>query len=266
MGRLALVLGGGAARGAAHLGVIQALEEKGVRPELVAGVSVGAWVGAVFCAFPFREAMQRLEETSRRIQNEVHGQSALAGFFRVRRLFSLSSKRAILERDLGLAGLRFSDLHTPFYLTAVALPEFIRVTIGGKDDPSFLIDPILASSAAHWPYFWKEKFFLDGGLGGHVPVQVAQERGIDFILAVNLGFFFKYQPGWKRYQPWKVIDYFGKRLSRRELVKARAAGAEVHEIHSLRIEAYSVYDFSIPEEIKREGYEAACQILEKIRK
>ncbi|MDH7499605.1 MAG: patatin-like phospholipase family protein, partial [candidate division NC10 bacterium] len=147
MGKLSLVLGGGAARGAAHLGVFQALEEMELRPELVVGVSIGAWVGAAFCAFPFQEAMERLEGTLRRIRSELGEENGLPLFFRVRRLFSLSRKRAVLEGDLGLAGLRFSDLHTPFYVTTVALPECKRVVIGGRDESSLLIDPVLASSA-----------------------------------------------------------------------------------------------------------------------
>jgi len=265
MGEIALVLGGGAARGAAHLGVIQALEEKGMRPELVVGVSIGALVGAVYCAFPFREAMERLEAASRRIKTEIGGGDGLPLFFRVRHLFSQSCRRAILEQDLGLAGIRFSDLHTPLYLTATALPEFRRTTIGGRDEPSFIIDSILASSAAHWPYLWKGKPFLDGGLAGAVPARVAQEKGSGLILAVNLGFLFKYDGGWRRYQPWKIIDYSGKRLIQRELQRARAPGAQVYEIYSPRIEAFSVFDFSSPEELKREGYEACRQILEKIQ-
>jgi len=265
MGKIALVLGGGAARGAAHLGVIQALEEEGVRPELVAGVSIGSWVGAVYCAFPFREAMLRLEAASRGMETEMRGKDVLPLFFKVRHLFSESSKRTILERDLGLSGIRFSDLHTPFYLTAIALPEFKRVTIGGREESSFLIDPLLASSALYWPYSWNGKPFLDGGLAGAVPARVAQERSSDLILAVNLGSLFRDDVGWRRYQPWKIIDCLGKRLIRRELQEARAAGAQIYEIYSPRIEAFSLYDFSSPGELKREGYEACRQILEKIQ-
>jgi predicted acylesterase/phospholipase RssA len=235
-----------------------------MRPDLVVGVSIGAWVGVVYCAFPFPEAREKLEAASRRIQSRMPGRDSLPAFFRVRHLFSTTGKREVLEGDLGLARLRFSDLHTPFYLTTVALPEFKRVTIGGRAEASSLIDPLLASSAVHWPYSWKGKAFLDGGIAGNVPVRVAQERGSDLILAVNLGFLFKLGAGWKRYLPWKIIDYFGKGLTQREFRETRAAGAQVHEIYSPRIEAFSVYDFSHPEELRREGYDACRQALEEM--
>lgn len=265
MKRRALVLGGGAARGAAHLGVIQALEDSGYRPDLVVGVSIGAWVGAVYCSFPFPEALERMEAVAQRIALELGKVDPLLPFFRVRHLFSESSKRALLGDDLGLEGIRFSDLHTTFYLTALMLPQLRRVAIGGRDNASSIIDPLLASSAAHWPYSWNGKLFLDGGLAGNVPVRVAQERGCDLILAANLGFLFKYCAGRGRYRPWKIVDYLGKQMTQKEFQAARAAGAVVYEIYSPRIEAFSVYDFSSPERLKKEGYEACRQILEEIQ-
>ncbi|MDH7501021.1 MAG: hypothetical protein QHH30_11640, partial [candidate division NC10 bacterium] len=96
--------------------------------------------------------------------------------------------------------------------------------------------------------------------------QVARKKGSDLILAVNLGGFFRYEPGAKRIQPWKAVDGWGRWLTRRELAKACAAGAQVHEIYSRQIESYSVYDFLSSEEIKREGYDAARQVLQTIRR
>lgn len=268
MSRLALVLGGGAARGAAHLGVIQALEEKGIRPDLVVGTSIGAWVGAVYCCFPFSQAMDRLERVARQIASHIQGQRGFAPLFplfQARKVFSKSWKRATLEGELGLAGVRFSDLHTPFYLTTFRLRGRKRVTIGGKDDGSQIGDPLLASSATGWPHSWDDRLFLDGGIAGNVPARVAQQVGGECVLAVNLGFFFKYYDGWGRYRPWKIIDYWGKQRTRRELEAVRSGGVAVHEIYSPRIESFSVYDFSSPEVLKKEGYEACCQILDKVR-
>ncbi len=262
MAKVSLVLGGGGARGAAHLGVIKALQDGGVQPEVVVGVSIGALVGAVFCAFPFPEATERLEAASKKIKAEVLKEKSSSPYFQTRRLFSESRKRTLLEEDLGLVGIRFCDLHTPLFVTAVTLPEFKRVEIGGKEDRSGIVDAVLASSA-QWPYSWNGKLFLDGGISGSLPVRVAQERGSDTIFAVNLGYLFKRYSDWKEYLPWKIIDYVGKQMVSRELETTRSKGARIYEIYSPRVETFSVYDFSSPEALQREGYETCHRILEE---
>ena len=264
MAKVSLVLGGGGARGAAHLGVMVALEDYGLRPQLVVGVSIGALVGAVFCALPFLEATERLEAASKKVKTEIVGRKSFSHYFQTRRFFSESFKRTLLEEDLALAGIRFCDLHTPFFVTAVALPGFKRLEIGGQEDQSGIVDAVLASSATQWPYSWKGKLFLDGGISGNVPVRIAQERGSDHIFAVNLGFLFKRYWDWREYLPWKIIDYFGKQMVNRELAAARSAGARIYEIYSPRVETFSVYDFSTPEALQKEGYETCQRILEEL--
>jgi NTE family protein len=262
MAKVSLVLGGGGARGAAHVGVIQALQEGGLLPEVVVGVSIGALVGAVFCAFPFPEATERLEAASKKIKDEVLKEKSSSPYFQTRRLFSESRIRALLENDLGLVGMRFYDLHTPLFVRAVTLPEFKRVEIGGKEDRSDVVDAALAS-CAQWPYSWNGKLFLDGGISGSLPVRIAQEKGSDCIFAVNLGYLFKRDSGWKEYLPWKIIDYLGKQMVSRELETTRSTGARIYEIYSPRVETFSVYDFSSPEALQREGYETCRRILEE---
>lgn len=266
MGRLALVLGGGGARGAAHLGVMQALQERGIKPDLVVGVSIGAWVGATFCAFPFRQAMERLESLCDLIRKEMIEGAPGPLFLRARPLLSTARRRQFLEQGIGLGGIGFDELDPPFFLTAVQLPQLRRVVFGGREESSSLAEGLLATSAMHSPYCWRGRLFLDGGLGGNVPVLVAQERGCDLILAVNLGFFFRYLPGWRGYLPWKLVDVAGKAMTRREMEQARAAGAEVFEVYSPRIESISVYDFTRPQQLKREGYEVCWRVLEEMEK
>jgi len=266
MAKISLVLGGGGARGAAHLGAIKAFQERGLKPQLVVGVSIGALVGAVFCAFPFSEATERLEAVSKKIKAKILRQKSYCPYLQTRRFFSEPFKRTLLEDDLGLGGIRFCDLHTPFFVTAAALPNFKRVEVGGKEDRSGIVDAVLASSAVQWPYPWNGKLFLDGGISGSLPVRIAQERGSDYIFAVNLGYLFKRYLDWREYLPWKIIDYLGKQMVSRELEAARSAGARIYEIYSPRVESFSVYDFSTPEALQREGYETCRRMLEEMER
>ncbi|MGH7363502.1 MAG: patatin-like phospholipase family protein, partial [Candidatus Methylomirabilales bacterium] len=107
--RWGLILGGGAARGAAHLGVLAALCEAGLTPDLVVGVSIGAIVGAVYCQSG-PAALPLLRVVARSIAPEG------------RRLLAPARRRAVLEEDLGLRGVTFERLPLPLRVTATALP------------------------------------------------------------------------------------------------------------------------------------------------
>lgn len=266
MTKISLVLGGGGGRGAAHLGVLTALQESGLKPELVVGVSVGALVGAVFCAFPFAEATERLEAASGKVKIEMSKGKTTFPFFQTRRVFSEAYKKRLLEVDLGLAKVRFCDLHTPLWVTATALPCFKRVEMGGEENQSGIVDAVMASSATQRPYRWNGGLFLDGGICGNLPVRLAQERGSNHIFAVNLGFLFKRYSDWREYMPWRIVDYVGKQMVNRELQAARSAGAQIYEVYSPRVNAVSVYDYCGPEELRKEGYEISRRMLEEMER
>lgn len=247
--RWALVLGGGAARGAAHLGLLAALSEAGLTPDLVVGVSIGAIVAAVYCrAGP--AALPLLRAVARAVAPEGRG------------LLTPARRRAFLEEDLGLRGTRFEDLAIPLRVTAAALPTFRRAVFGDPPAPP-LIEALLASSALplHLPPRLGGTPHYDGGLAGNLPARVALDRGYRVLLCAPLGVVFRREPGWRGLLPWKAVDALGWAMMRREMRACRDAGAMVLEAYSAAVEAESVFAFDRLDKLEEEGYKAASRVV-----
>ena len=251
--RWALVLGGGAARGAAHLGILVALGEAGLTPDLVVGVSIGAIVGAVYCQ-DGPAALPRLRAAARGLAREG------------RRLPGAARRRALIEEGLGLRGVTFESLPLPLRVTATALPTLRRAVFGDPPAPP-LVEALLASSALplHPPVYLRGTPHYDGGLTGNLPARVAIERGCPILLCVPLGVVFRRETGWRRLLPWKAVDAVGWAMMRREVSACRAAGAIVLEAYSPAIEEESVLGFDCLDKLEEEGYKAASRVVPSLR-
>ena len=182
--KLGLVLGGGGAKGSAHLGVLRELERLEVRFDLICGTSIGALVGAVMAA--------------------GHSAAELEAAFRdtsLRRILALDPARwgligsdrlaEVLTQLLG--DTRIEDLPIPYCAVAVDLVSGHEIVL----DHGSLVEAALASSAVPgvFPPRRIESYILaDGGIRNNLPVDVARRMGADRVIAVNLiGEFAEFQ-------------------------------------------------------------------------
>ena len=260
MPQFAVVLGGGAARGAAHIGVLRALAEADLQPDLVVGVSVGAIVGAAYCReVDPQKAVARLSLLAQRLQGEMAGLPPFKRFQRALQILSYRNRRAVLEKDLALRGLSFSHLCTPFLVTATRLLPFGREVLGTSQEKS-VVEAVLASSAlpSHLPIRADGRLYLDGGLTGNLPTLVAARAGAKIILAVNLGFIFKRRD---LLFPWTWMDRLWEVQMRREMEVSRRMGAFVVELFSPEVEAESVLAFERLDKLEELGYKACLNLV-----
>lgn len=176
--RLGLALGGGAARGFAHIGVIQVLEAAGIRPDLVVGTSAGSLVAALYASgmngqaletaalqmeevaiadwtLPlFNRGVLRGEALARYVNRQVNG----------RRLQDMALRLGILATDLATGqGVLFQrgDTGTAVRASSAVPGVFLPVSIDGRD-------------------------YVDGGLVAPVPVPQARQMGAELVLAVDI--------------------------------------------------------------------------------
>jgi len=263
----ALVLGGGAARGAAHIGVLRALSEEGLFPDLVVGVSIGSIIGAAFAMeADHGRAIERLRHVATLLQGRFVDLPAPIKLARVLRLFGRRQRRRWLEQELGLKGLSFGSLHPPLRVTATRLLPPGRAVLGaGSAEP--VVEALMASSAlpSRLPVQYLGEYLLDGAFSGNLPTVTAMELGARVIVAVNLGFLFKRRTDLRRLLPWRVIDWAGKAQMRREAGECRRRGAVVFEISSERIEAESILGFEKLDKLIEEGYKATQPYLPAIK-
>jgi NTE family protein len=263
----ALVLGGGAARGAAHIGALQALVEEGLQPDLVVGVSIGAIVGAGFGSGqdPMR-GLDRLREAAAALQSQFLNLPPLAKACAILRLFGRRQRRRWLEDRLDLKGLSFGSLRPSLLIAATRLLPFGRAVFGLNPGES-VIEPLMATSAlpSRLPIRYGGRLFVDGALSGNLPTRTAMEQGARVIVAINLGFLFKRRQDFRRLMPWRVIDWIGKAQMRREADRCRRSGASVIEITSSGIEAESILAFERLDKLIEEGYKATRLSLPAIK-
>jgi NTE family protein len=175
--KLGLALGGGAARGWAHIGVLRALEEAGIRPDIIAGTSIGAVVGGCYAAGKLDEITEfAMELTPARVLAllDVHvGSGLISGDRLGRRLAESLDDRAIEKLPI-----RFAAIATEFgtgheiWLTRGSLSEALRASyaLPGIFDPRRV--------GGRW--------LMDGALVNPVPVTAARALGAEVVLAVNL--------------------------------------------------------------------------------
>lgn len=176
--RIGLALGSGSARGWAHIGVIRALEEAGVRPDLVCGTSIGALVGAAYAA----AELERLESWVRGLQiGDVVGFADVslgAGLLNGDRLMQFF-RRNFKDRPL-------EQLGVPFAAVATSLQTGAEVWLRSGST----MDAVRASIALpgiFTPVHREGSLLVDGGLTNPIPVSLARAMGADIVIAVDLG-------------------------------------------------------------------------------
>ncbi|HZW26192.1 MAG TPA: patatin-like phospholipase family protein [Gallionella sp.] len=185
--KIALALGGGAARGFAHVGVIKALEAQGISPDIVVGTSAGSVVGALYASglsgFQIQELSMTLEE-----EQVLDG----SGFYRCMVETIISDKRGCIKGQAlqdfinkNVGGRPIEKLRKTFGAVATNLDtgEMIVFRAGNTGMA------VRASSSI--PVFFQPvaingQEYVDGGLVAPVPASAARATGADFVIAVDI--------------------------------------------------------------------------------
>jgi NTE family protein len=175
---IGLALGGGSARGWAHIGILHKLDELGIRPQVVVGTSIGAVVGGAWAAGRLPE----LEAFARAITKR-----SMLGMmdFRIAGSGLLSGDRLRRQLEERFAGQRIEDLPTKFAAIATELKtgHEVWLTRGPVSDAmraSYALPGIFV------PVFTGGRWLMDGALSNPVPVSVARALGAEIVIAVNL--------------------------------------------------------------------------------
>ena len=178
--RVGIALGGGAARGFAHIGVIKALEAQGIYPEIVVGTSAGAVVGALYAAgnngFALQKTAMEMDEAT--ISDwAIPFFSKSSGVLKGEALQSYVNK-AVRNVTMEKLKLKFGAVATDLQSGQPIL--FQRGNTGQAVRASSSVPSVFQ------PVRIGDKSYVDGGLVAPVPVRFVREMGADFIIAVNI--------------------------------------------------------------------------------
>jgi NTE family protein len=176
--RLGLALGGGAARGFAHVGVIQVLEEAGLKPSHVVGTSAGSLVAALYASGKTSAELYRLAETMQEADITdwmlpLLNRGALRGEALARFVNTQVGGRSLEQMKIPL-GIVATDLNSGESVT------FRRGNTGSAVRASSAVPAVFQ------PVRIGDREFVDGGLVAPVPVRQTRDMGANFVLAVDI--------------------------------------------------------------------------------
>jgi len=296
--KIGLALGGGAARGWAHIGVIKALVDAGIKPDIIVGTSIGAVVGACY-AGGHLESLENFARslTRRRVFGYLDFNFAGTGLINGQRLCDQ------LESHLG--HLHIEDLDPRF--TAVATEIGTGHEIWLSRGP--VVDAVRASYALPGifrPVKINGRWLFDGALVNPIPVSVCRAHGARYVIAVNLNFDVcgrgtivpHFEPDFAAEPPAEEpLPILGKngvsvrRLLQRQLfgkgeaapgistvmveafnivqdriARSRLAGDPPDAMINLRLTEVGLFDFHRAEELIAHGYAAAERHIQEMHR
>jgi NTE family protein len=175
---LGLALGGGAARGFAHIGVLQVLEEEGIKPTLVVGTSAGSVVAAFYASGKTASQLLWLADTMDESQftdwaNPFTGRGMLRG----------EALGKYVNSQLN--GMKIEDMKMPLGIVATDLRTGDGILFR-RGDVATAVRASSAVPSVFEPVRIGGKDYVDGGLVSPVPVRYAKQMGADIVLAIDI--------------------------------------------------------------------------------
>ena len=241
----AYVLGGGGALGSSEVGMVRALAEHGIRPDLVLGTSIGALNGAFIAADPGVEGAERLAAVWEAVvrdgvflDNPVR-QAARVARYRTH-LLSNAPLRHVLETYLPVS--RFEDLDVAFQCVAACIED----ASGRWFSPGEIADPVIASCSVPGlfpPVLIEDRHYLDGGLVHSIPVGRALALGATRIFVLQVGRV--EQPLSPPTNPWEVGTVAFEIARRHRFVHEMESVPDDVEMHVLPSGATSAPNISL---------------------
>ncbi|MEO3358128.1 patatin-like phospholipase family protein [Acinetobacter haemolyticus] len=173
---VALVLGSGGARGYAHIGVIEVLEQHGIRPDLIVGTSAGSIVGSIYAS---GKSAAELREIALKLKaNDVRDVSvSLKGFFDGKKVEDYVNEQ--------VQNTPLQRLKIPMFVVATELKEGTK-TVFNYGNTGQAVRASASIPSMFVPIKIGHNEYVDGGLVSPVPVQVARDLGADIVIAVDI--------------------------------------------------------------------------------
>lgn len=177
--KVALVLGGGAAKGIAHVGVIKALEDNGIKPDIIVGTSVGSLVGSLYASGMSADTLKKvtLATPDSALMDFTFSNQ---GFVEGVKLKNFINKQ-VNNRPIEDFPIKFAAIATERDTLAKTVLDFGNAGLAVQAScsiPNIFIAPRIPEKVG--------KKYIDGGVSSLVPVDTARELGADIVIAVDV--------------------------------------------------------------------------------
>jgi NTE family protein len=246
--RIALVLGGGGLRGFAHTGVIRALEEAGIEPEIVVGTSAGALVGAAY-ASGMRASEIESAASSLEVSALLDWTLSKSGIVRGTAIANWVNK---LTRDVPI-----EQFPRRYAAIATDLGREVPLAIT-RGDAGTAVQASAAVPGVMLPIAYQESLLVDGGITSLVPVRFARAMGADFVIAVDI-----YCAG-PRYGGDGALTVLYRVMQTQSCLVAAPEAAEADILIAPIVKAPGLSSAEEQQRAAREGYEATLAALRNL--
>lgn len=247
--KLGIALGGGAVLGAAHIGVLEALEERGINPGFISGTSIGAFVGSLYA---FGLSIEKLKE----IALELDWLDVTS--FKLSKMGLLGNDRIgkLILDNLGKKRIEDAEIKLSIVATDITNGNKVVLTEG----PVF--KAVMASTCLPGifiPVEWDDLLLVDGVLSENVPISPLRDMGAEVVIAVDL----TTNRDFKR--PKDIIDVLSNTFDiglNNMIVKQLEDDRTV--MIQPKLSAYNKADTRKTKDLIVEGYEEASRILDEL--
>jgi len=251
MPAIGIALGGGFARGIAHIGVLKVLEEESIPVRMIAGTSVGALIGAAYCS---GLTIPELEEVAHKVRFTTFARWTLS------RYGFASNDRMVAFLKQILRVQTFEELRIPLGVTAT---DF-NTGEGAVFHSGSIIDPVRASCAypgMFLPVEIRGRWLVDGMLSHPVPTRPVREMGAERVLAVHL------KGQWsKTVAPRHLFDVIGQSFAIAQEMMGSVWRSAADLVIEPDVAGFDYDDFKRADELMHVGAMAMRRALPQVRK
>jgi NTE family protein len=248
---IGVALGGGFARGMAHIGVLKVLEQEGIPIRCVAGTSVGALIGAAYCS---GLSIEELEKVAHSVRFTTFAR------WTVSRYGFASNDRMVSFLTRTLKVKTFEELRIPLGITATDFNSGEGVVFHSGS----IIDPVRASCAypgMFLPVEIRGRWLIDGMLSYPVPTSPLHEMGADRVIAVHL------KGQWsKNGAPRHLFDVIGQSFAIAQDQMSHLWRGAADVIVEPDVAGFAYDDFKRADELVSAGEAAMRKVLPQVRK
>ncbi len=246
--KIGLALGGGAAKGYAHIGILKVLEKEGIPIDMIAGTSIGSVVGALYAS---GISISVIEKLAYNIQRDLWIDLVIP-----RRGF-IEGKRVEEMMKLLTKNKSFDELEIPLAITATDLIEGEEY-IFNKGNVAKAVRASISIPGIFNPVIEGKKVLVDGGVLNNVPVDVVKQMGADYVIAVDLSSKVSVKVR-------SIYDILNRtfEVMGREILKYKMQTPDV--LIRPNLEKINPSRFNQAEECIEEGIRATLEVLPKIR-
>ncbi|WP_243641808.1 patatin-like phospholipase family protein [Vibrio sinensis] len=285
--KVAVVLAGGGAKGAAHIGVLKALEELKIPVDYIAGTSMGAYVGGLYATGMSADEIEsfifsvdwnngyrdRVDRSHRRVRDKEYEDRYQIKTDLGLRFGEVRAPTGVVQGQNMLRILRettgnlgafesFDDLAIPYRSVATDILELKEVVL----DDGYLVDAMMASMSvpgALPPYKLNGQMLVDGGVVNNMPVDIAKQMGADVVIAVDISTDYKNEEDFTNF--FTVADQLSNYLVRRSTEEQAKLMSEDDVYLRPNVGDMETVEFDKMPNAFQAGYHAAYEVASKLK-